>query len=327
MARTEVIIPYYQRDPHHLTRALRSVFDQGVDDIRIHVIDDGSPRAARLDMSELTCAERRRINLVEQKNAGATAARNKGLSKLGKDAELVAFLDSDDVWLQGHLQRAEQALSQDSVTLFYDGVEPDDTLTEQYLPVSKILPADEFLRRADPAEQVEISHPLSVMCGEWFRHMHLSVTVLRADLARKLRFDPAFKLAEDFEFFCQCARQPGRWIADDRPGVRRGRGENLWQGAETSDERYSREKFYSMWALTRLAQKSDLSPELEKRVRERIQLYREQFYWAQRDRMKAGRSPNLGLWASFLARDPALAGFAWSRLTNRPAPKAGPNGA
>ncbi|MBE3076576.1 MAG: glycosyltransferase, partial [Actinobacteria bacterium] len=42
-----------------------------------------------------------RVRLIEQKNGGAAAARNRGLREIG--SEIVAFLDQDDVWFADKL--------------------------------------------------------------------------------------------------------------------------------------------------------------------------------------------------------------------------------
>lgn len=319
MARIEVVIPYYQREAGHLVRAVNSIMAQGFDDIRVNIVDDGSPRPARLDLETLPDTVRARINLVVQANTGANGARNRGLAEVGPDTEFVALLDSDDEWLPGHLEHAVAALSRPGAGLYYDTIFIDQKFAEGYTEPSNILDAASLGDVDGQPHLKEVLFPLRALCGEWYRHMHLSVTVLTGELARQVRFDAAFTIADDFEFFYQCARFPGRWYIDTRNGAARGTGANIWHGVKTTDLRYSQEKFFSMVVLSRLLREPSVDLLTRSTARERIRAFREQFYWSQRDRLKARKMLNLDLWLRFIRYDPALLGFALSRILRLPA--------
>lgn len=318
MARIEVVIPYYQREPGHLVRAVDSIMAQGFEDIRVNIVDDGSPRPARLDLETLPDAVCSKINLVVQQNTGANGARNRGLSEVGPDTEFVALLDSDDQWLPGHLERAIAALSRPGASFFYDTIRIDQKFAEGYAEPAKVLGASMVEAKPGEPALLRIRHPMRVLCGEWYRHMHLSVTVLSGELARKVRFDASFTIADDFEFFYQCARHTGGWYIDTRNGAERGTGANIWHGVKTTDLRYSQEKMFSMIVLSRLLREPSVDGETREIARTRIRTFREQFYWAQRDRMKSGQGANPDLWVRFIRNDPALAGFALARALRLP---------
>jgi len=318
MARFEVVIPYYQREAGHLVRAISSIFLQGIEDIRVNVVDDGSPRPAELDLAELPEDHRRHVNLIVQENTGANGARNRGLSEVGPDAEYVAFLDSDDEWLPGHLERAAAALSRPGAGLFYDTIQIDGQFAEGYTEPTEFLGPALLGDVEDEPHLKEVLHPNRVLCGEWYRHMHLSVTVLTGKLARSVRFEKSFPVAEDFEFFYRCARYPGRWYLDTRNGARRGTGANIWHGVKTTDLIYSQEKLYSMVVVSRLLHEASIDAETRAQIKARIRTFREQFYWAQRDRLKAHQGLNPDLWIRFIRNDPALIGFAASRILHLP---------
>ncbi len=319
MARIEVVIPYYQREAGHLVRAVNSIMAQGFDDIRVNIVDDGSPRPANLDLDTLPPSVRAKVNLVLQTNTGANGARNRGLSEIGPDAEFVALLDSDDEWLPGHLEHAIEALSCPGAGFFYDTIFIDQKFAEGYTEPSNVLDAATLGDVEGQPHVKKILYPLRVLCGEWYRHMHLSVTVMTGDLARRVRFDAAFTIADDFEFFYQCARYPGGWYIDTRNGAARGTGANIWHGVKTTDLRYSQEKFFSMVVLTRLLREPSLDEETRRTARARIRAFREQFYWSQRNRLKARMRLNLDLWLRFIRHDPALLGFALRRILHLPA--------
>ena len=71
-----VIIPYYQREPNILRRAVQSVCAQeGVSDLEVFVVDDGSPVSARKELSDLFVPPHVSLKILEQDNAGPGAAR------------------------------------------------------------------------------------------------------------------------------------------------------------------------------------------------------------------------------------------------------------
>ena len=119
--KTGVVIPFFQRKPGLLVRAVGSVVAQvGAEAAAIIVVDDGSPLRARDELAALPEAARARVTLIEQKNAGVSAARNAALDAMPADIALIAFLDSDDAWRPPHLAQAQAALAQGFDLYFAD---------------------------------------------------------------------------------------------------------------------------------------------------------------------------------------------------------------
>lgn len=107
-----VIIPYYQRQPGLLRRAIKTVLAQrDCGEPNILIVDDGSPSPALPEMEDLRAELPNHIHLIEKTNSGAAAARNSGLNNLPDDTEYVAFLDSDDEWPPSHLANALTAFN------------------------------------------------------------------------------------------------------------------------------------------------------------------------------------------------------------------------
>jgi succinoglycan biosynthesis protein ExoW len=120
-----VVIPYFQREPGILLKALRSVLaQQGLEQagarLDVIVVDDASPVPARDELGGLMAQHPGLIRIIEQSNAGPAAARNKALDHVAPGTEYVAFLDSDDEWTPPHLQHALQALNQGHDFYFAD---------------------------------------------------------------------------------------------------------------------------------------------------------------------------------------------------------------
>tara|TARA_B110000438_G_scaffold224686_1_gene218545 strand:+ start:4453 stop:5286 length:834 start_codon:yes stop_codon:yes gene_type:complete len=92
-----VIIPTYNRC-NLIGRAVESVLRQSFSAEEICVVDDGSCDGTQ-DFISSTFPE---VKYVYQENAGVSSARNRGLVETS--SEWVAFLDSDDVWLDKKLE-------------------------------------------------------------------------------------------------------------------------------------------------------------------------------------------------------------------------------
>lgn len=92
-----VIITTYNRAAM-VTEAVKSVLAQEMKDFELIVIDDGSTD----ETEERLSIYGSRLKYYQQENAGVSSARNRGLESAR--APLVAFLDSDDLWLPAKLQ-------------------------------------------------------------------------------------------------------------------------------------------------------------------------------------------------------------------------------
>ncbi len=87
-----VIIPTYNRG-WVVQEAIDSVLDQDFRDYELIVVDDGSNDNTR----QILGAYGKAITVLQQSNRGVSAARNRGIAEAA--GRLIAFLDSDDLWL------------------------------------------------------------------------------------------------------------------------------------------------------------------------------------------------------------------------------------
>ncbi len=97
MPKVSVIIPTYNR-AKYITRAIDSVLNQTYQDFEIIVVDDGS----KDNTKEILTPYMNKIHYLWQENRGISAARNIAIQRA--TGEYIAFLDSDDVWLNNKLQ-------------------------------------------------------------------------------------------------------------------------------------------------------------------------------------------------------------------------------
>lgn len=105
-----VVIPTHNRLAT-LADAVNSVLAQGEFVHQLVVVDDGSTDGTADYLAEL--AADRRVTIVRHDTAlGASAARNAGM--LVASGDLIAFQDSDDIWLPGKLAKDLAAFEADS---------------------------------------------------------------------------------------------------------------------------------------------------------------------------------------------------------------------
>lgn len=99
MKKVSVIIPVF-RVEKYINAAVKSVLEQTYKEIEIIIVDDDSP-----DQSVEICKQFKdsRIKIIRQGNRGLAGARNTGIRHA--QAEYLAFLDGDDIWLPNKLEK------------------------------------------------------------------------------------------------------------------------------------------------------------------------------------------------------------------------------
>jgi glycosyltransferase involved in cell wall biosynthesis len=180
-----VLVPVHNR-PDFVREALDSALAQQCPGgFEVLVVDDGSTDAT----PEALAAYGERIRVERQDNAGPAAARNLGIEAARGD--LIALLDSDDVWLPGKLALQVAAL---------------DACPEAALSHTDV---DEFFE--DGSDQVWTRRP-PVVSGSVLRDLlarntiHTMTVVVRRDVVRGLGgFDARFPPCEDWDLWLRIA--------------------------------------------------------------------------------------------------------------------------
>ena len=99
------VIPAYNAEKY-IARTLNSVLSQTVPVCEIIVVDDGSTDAT----AEVVRSFGEAVTLIQQPNAGVSAARNTGIQAAKGD--WIAFLDADDEWLPEKIALQTENLTQ-----------------------------------------------------------------------------------------------------------------------------------------------------------------------------------------------------------------------
>lgn len=212
--RTSVIIPVYN-GARFLGAALDSVLTQSLPPSELIVVDDGSTDDSVDIVAALPAPTATQLLLVRQPNQGPAAARNRGLELA--TGELIAFLDSDDVWLPDKLQHQVAHLA----------AQPDVGGVICHIE-SFVEPGCEWPRGRNKAYFDQ--HPAA--------YIFSTLLVRREALKRVGRLDPTYRTGEDSEWFFR-ARDANIAIAIT-PAVllrRRFHADNLSHSAQASPQR------------------------------------------------------------------------------------------
>jgi len=110
-----VIVPVHNGAPF-FDSALESILSQQWPCLEIIVIDDGSTDS----LPDRIRGRDYPVRYLRQERRGPAAARNFGLREAS--CELIGFLDIDDQWTQGHLDRLHDALREDPEAGFAQGL-------------------------------------------------------------------------------------------------------------------------------------------------------------------------------------------------------------
>lgn len=92
-----VVMPLFNKEGW-VARSVRSVLEQTVREFELIIVNDGSTDGSRGIVSAIADP---RLLLIDQQNAGVSAARNRGIEQAS--ARLIAFCDADDEWEPEHL--------------------------------------------------------------------------------------------------------------------------------------------------------------------------------------------------------------------------------
>jgi len=214
-----VVIPTYNRSAR-VCSAIESALAQTRPAAEVIVVDDGSTDGT----ADLLAARfGGRIRCITQPNQGVAAARNTGIREAR--SALVAFLDSDDIWLPEKLERQVPAMADETVVLSATNWAWSDAPArgkhgEIGLATDKpVLIEDEPLRR---------------LCAPRGHGINIQTCICRRAVLQRLGgFDTGLRISEDMELIFRLADEGRFAILSDILLLRgaSGSGDNLTKPA------------------------------------------------------------------------------------------------
>lgn len=305
MAKITVVIPFYQKQPGILRRALHSVFTQSFQDFDIVVVDDESPYAIDLELEPLDAEKRARIQVIRQKNGGPGGARNTGLDAVPAISEFAAFLDSDDEWSPDHLKNAYEAMTRFGADCYWASIRGGDDFYYHFGVAELQKTEKSKLLQADPLV-IELPEMSRVMLKNW-SFLHLSCMMIGRSLFEKIRFEAELRLAaEDVLFFCDCVLAARRVILCDATGAVRGEGVNIFHSIDATSPQFLQQQFNTWVALDTLERRFARKPVEIASIRDYKNVARKQALWSQAGRAKKGKMPQFSVLFRWFRRDPAI---------------------
>jgi glycosyltransferase involved in cell wall biosynthesis len=181
-----------------IENCLASILSQATDvPMEVIIVDDASSDDTRGRVRRLPDKRLRLVGL--ETNMGVSAARNRGLAEARH--EWVAFNDQDDVWLPGKLERQVNLLEETPEAGACGGgngrLAADGRSQWRFAPFG--IPA--WMPEDVPSDAHE---PWYVPLRDG--HIYLQSLIARTDLARKVAFDDALPLWEDWDFILRLSR-------------------------------------------------------------------------------------------------------------------------
>jgi glycosyltransferase involved in cell wall biosynthesis len=186
-----VVIPAYNTSAY-IGETLASVTAQTFTDFETIVVNDGSPDTPALEAA--IAPFRQGLRYIVQENRGLSGARNTGIAVAR--GELIALLDSDDVWEPDYLEQQLAFLRREKVDVVY----PNATTFGDPLRAGRL-----FMDRHPSSGPVSFESLVTQQCN-----VMVSVLARRAVLESAGLFDESLRSAEDFDLWLRIVHAGGR---------------------------------------------------------------------------------------------------------------------
>jgi glycosyltransferase involved in cell wall biosynthesis len=227
-----VVIPTYNRAAI-VAEAVESVLAQDGVDFELIVVDDGSTDDTPSRLERFSS----RVHYHRQTRSGVSASRNRGVAL--SRAPLIAFLDSDDLWLPGKLQVQRTFMDRD--------------------PEAMICQTEEIWVRNGRRVNPKTRHRKP--SGDIFRRslelclVSPSAVMIRRELFDRVgHFDESLPMAEDYDLWLRVAAGHPVYLLPEPLVVKRGGYPDQLSASPGIDR-------YRIMALKKLLRSGSLSAE------------------------------------------------------------------
>lgn len=201
-----IVIPLYNKELS-VGNTIHSVLNQRFQDFEVLVVNDGSTDNSANAVEKINDA---RIRLITQTNLGVSAARNRGITEA--KFEWIAFLDSDDLWLENHLEEVANMITAFPAEKFFTTsfIYSDDRKLFKHKRHSTIFKVENYFKEA--TKELLVWTGTAVIYKECFNSMGL--------------YNTSLKIGEDTELWNRMVRQYGLVKSDVVTAIYRVEAEN-----------------------------------------------------------------------------------------------------
>lgn len=188
-----IITANYNGAPH-LSEAIQSILGQTLTALELIVVDDASTDASTAVVEQAAALDRRVRLIVQPRNAGPGAARNRGIAEAR--GRYVAIFDSDDLMAPDRLARLVQRAEADGADMVADNLLAFESAAplagRPFLP-GKAFTAPRWITLADV---IASSRMYSRTPGLGYLKPLIRAKGLRAS---GLRYDETLRIGEDYD--------------------------------------------------------------------------------------------------------------------------------
>lgn len=164
MMKISVVIPAFNCATM-IGDTIKSVIESGLSEFEILIVDDGSFDGTGAVCDKLAASDPR-IRCIHQKNAGVSAARNRGMREAA--GEYIWFVDADDSVKANSMQQVECILQGEPPDMLVFGLEFDYYHKGRIYRRDELLPAAKGMKSAEECSQMLYalfrSNSLSSLC-------------------------------------------------------------------------------------------------------------------------------------------------------------------
>ncbi|NLD91042.1 MAG: glycosyltransferase [Fibrobacter sp.] len=199
---------------------LKSIFNQDYRNYEVIAIDDGSTDDSISLLKEYEKKHSEKMKIIQQSNAGVSAARNVGI-KYAR-GEYIAFLDQDDVWETNKIKKQVTILDNTNDFSFVfcnfyrfkhaDGKRFEKTNTDINSFILK-LPHKNYTK-ADNVYLYDSKNTMEFLLKGY--PIYPSTMMLRKNILEKVgMWNPLFPRCQDFDLSIRCSKYSGFCYIDE----------------------------------------------------------------------------------------------------------------
>ncbi len=194
-----VVIPTFNR-ANFLSKAIESILNQKYPGLEVIIVDDGSSDNTEEVVNSLQKEYSNIFYYHNERSKGPSGARNTGI--LRSSGEYIAFLDSDDIWLDDHLKNGLEILNgHPEIDIIFGNFGVVDFHSGRnyynFFDQKRILHTLKSVRFSPGIKVLHDNLFIALIQENFF---HISSTILRKSSINAILFDESIMFSEDRDF-------------------------------------------------------------------------------------------------------------------------------